>query len=199
MTSSVILASQSASRRAMLDAAGVVYRALPAHIDEDAVKQVLLAEGRGPHPIADALAELKALKLSQSHPSALVIGSDSLVSVGDKLFDKPESRTVAAGHLALFSGSEMVLTSAVVVAMGGRAVWRHVDQARLHVRTLSPIFIETYLDAEWPAIAGCVGCFRIEGPGVQLFSTIKGDHFTVLGMPLLPLLGYLRERGAMTS
>lgn len=197
MTEGVILASQSASRRAMLDAAGLAYQAIPAHVDEAALKAALLAEGQGPRNIADALAELKALKVSRSSPAALVIGSDSLVSVGGELFDKPENRAAAADHLAQFSGCEMVLTSAVVVAMGGRALWRHVDQAKLQVRTLSSTFIETYLDAEWPAIAGCVGCFRIEGPGVQLFTAIKGDHFTVLGMPLLPLLGFMRERGVM--
>lgn len=183
----------------MLDAAGVTYQAIPAHVDEATLKAALLAEGQGPRALADALAELKALKVSRSHPAALVIGSDSLVSVGGKLFDKPENRAAAADHLALFSGCEMVLTSAVVVAMGGRAVWRYVDQAKLQVRSLSSTFIETYLDAEWPAIAGCVGCFRIEGPGVQLFTAIKGDHFTVLGMPLLPLLGFLREHGVMVS
>ena len=199
MTDLVILASQSASRRAMLDAASVVYQAIPAHVDEAALKAALLAEGQGPRAIADALAELKALKVSQSHPSALVIGSDSLVSVGGVLFDKPENRAAAADHLARFSKCEMVLTSAVVVAMSGRIMWRHVDQARLQVRPLSPAFIAAYLDTEWPGIAGCVGCFRIEGPGVQLFTAIKGDHFTVLGMPLLPLLGYLRARGVMPS
>jgi septum formation protein len=129
----------------------------------------------------------------------LVIGSDSVVSVDGRLFDKPEQREDAIQHLQLFSGKEMRLTSAVVVAEGGAPVWRHVDEARLLVRPLSEAFIEAYVDAEWPAIAGCVGCFRIEGPGVQLFSSVRGDHFTILGMPLLPLLGYLRLRGAMIS
>ncbi|MEQ1724770.1 MAG: nucleoside triphosphate pyrophosphatase [Sphingopyxis sp.] len=195
----VILASQSVSRRAMLDAAGVTYQAIPAHVDEGALKAALLAEGQGPSNIADALAELKALKVSRANPAALVIGSDSLVSVEGKLFDKPENRVAAADHLAQFSDSEMVLTSAVVVAEAGRIMWRHVDQARLQVRPLSTAFITAYLDGEWPTIAGCVGCFRIEGPGVQLFTHIKGDHYTVLGMPLLPLLELLRARGAMPS
>lgn len=199
MTQQLILASQSASRRAMLSAAGVQHNAKPAHVDEAALKEALLVEGQGVRAIADALAELKAVKISQSHPSALVIGSDSMVSVDGRLFDKPESREAAATHLRAFSGQLMVLTSAVVVAEGGRPVWRHVDQAKLMVRTLSEGFIGQYLDTEWPAIAGCVGCFRIEGPGVQLFSKLDGDHFTILGMPLLPLLGYLRVRGAMPS
>ena len=199
MSQQLILASQSASRRAMLTAAGAGHEAIAAHVDESAVKDALLAEGQTPRAIADALAELKAVKISQGQPSALVIGSDSMVSVNGRLFDKPESREAAATHLRVFSGQVMLLTSAVVVAEGGQPVWRHVDQAKLMVRPLSEAFIADYLDAEWPAIASCVGCFRIEGPGVQLFSRLDGDHFTILGMPLLPLLGYLRVRGAMPS
>lgn len=195
----LILASQSASRRAMLDAAGVSYGAHPAHVDEAAIKAALLAEHQPPRTIADALAEAKATKLSLREPSALVVGSDSLVSVGDRLFDKPVTRDDAAAHLSAFSGQVMHLTSAVVAAEGGRAVWRHVDVAQLTVRPLSDTFIATYLDQEWPAIAGCVGCFRIEGPGVQLFSQIRGDYFTILGMPLLPLLDYLRVRRVMST
>lgn len=199
MSKPPILASQSASRRAMLDAAGVTYAVQPAGVDESPLKEALLAQGAKPRDIADALAELKAVRVSQQQGDALVIGSDSVVAVDGRLFDKPSSREQAAEHLALFSGREMQLFSAVVVADGGRPVWRHVDTARLQVRALSSDFIAAYLDAEWPAISGCVGCFRIEGPGVQLFDTIRGDHFTILGMPLLPLLGYLRLRGAMAA
>ena len=199
MTPAIILASQSASRRAMLDAAAVRYAVQPAHVDEAAMKVALLAENQTPRAIADALAELKAIKIARQNPESLVIGSDSVVSIDDRLFDKPEQREDAVQHLQFFSGKEMRLTSAVVVAEGGVPVWRHVEEARLLVRPLSEAFIETYLDTEWPAIAGCVGCFRIEGPGVQLFSSVRGDHFTILGMPLLPLLGYLRLRGAMPS
>ncbi len=199
MTPALILASQSASRREMLDAAGVEYAVKPAHVDEGAMKAALLAQNQTPRAIADALAELKAIKIARQNPHALVIGSDSVVSVDGRLFDKPDSRDNAVQHLQAFSGREMRLTSAVVVAEGGAPVWRHVEEARLLVRPLSDAFIETYLDAEWPAIAGCVGCFRIEGAGVQLFSGLRGDHFTISGMPLLPLLGYLRLRGAMGS
>ena len=195
----LVLASQSASRRAMLDAAGVGHEARPAHVDEAGVKAALLAEGQSPRAVADALAELKALKISRSDPAALVIGSDSVVAVNGRLYDKPESREDAARHLAEFSGQEMHLISAVVVAEGGAAVWRHVEEARLSVRPLSPAFIAAYLDREWPAIAGCVGCFRIEALGVQLFSRIRGDHFTIYGMPLLPLLAYLRTRMILPS
>ncbi|WBH18124.1 Maf family protein [Sphingomonas radiodurans] len=189
----LILASQSASRRAMLEAAGVPFEAQAAMVDEDAAKASL--GHLPPRDLADALAELKALKVSQRDPQALVLGSDSLAVLDDgTILSKPNDRAQAAEHLAMMSGRRHDLVSAAVIAEGGRAVWRHVDKAVMHVRPLSYSFIETYLDAEWPAIAGCVGCYRIEGPGVQLFSRVDGSQFTVLGMPLLPLLGYLRER-----
>ncbi|WP_374942894.1 Maf family protein [Sphingomonas sp.] len=191
-----MLASQSASRRAMLSAAGVAFVAQGSGIDEDAAKAALAH--LSPRDLADALAELKALKVSARRPEALVLGSDSVVALADgTLLDKPCDRAEAADHLARMSGGVHRLWSAAVIAEDGRAVWRHVDGAKLHVRTLSYTFIERYLDAEWPAIAGCVGCFRIEGPGVQLFERIDGDHFTVLGLPLFAVLTYLRERGAM--
>lgn len=194
----LVLASQSASRRAMLEAAGVPFSAQPAYVDEAAAKLALA--GRPPRDLADALAELKALKVSQREPQALVLGSDSLAVLEDgTILDKPESREEAADHLRMMSGRRHDLVSAAVIAEGGRAVWRHVDRAKLFVRPLSPAFIAAYLDAEWPAIAGCVGCFRIEGPGVQLFSRIEGSQFTVLGMPLMPLLSYLRERGVLLA
>lgn len=195
---SLILASQSASRRAMLDAAGVVYAAEPARVDEDGVKAAMT--GQPPRDIADALAELKAVKVSQTYPTALVLGSDSIAALADgTLLDKPVSREDATDHLRAMAGGTHDLWSAAVIAEQGRPVWRHVERARLHVRPLSADFIEAYLDAEWPAIAGCVGCFRIEGPGVQLFSRIDGSHFTVLGMPLLSVLDYLRVRGELAS
>lgn len=194
----LVLASQSASRRAMLDAAGVAHEALPALVDEASAKESLLAEGVRPRDLADALAELKALKVSRMAPQALVLGGDSLVALDDgSLLDKPESRDQARDHLQRMSGKTHDIFSAAVIAEGGRPVWRHVDRARLHVRPLSDAFIESYIDVEWPAIAGCVGCFRIEGPGVQLFHRTEGSHFTILGMPLLPILDYLRTRGVM--
>ncbi|HVJ01806.1 MAG TPA: nucleoside triphosphate pyrophosphatase [Sphingomonas sp.] len=196
----LVLASQSASRRAMLDAAGVPHEAVAAQVDEASAKESLLAEGIRPRDLADALAELKALKVSKMVPQALVLGGDSLVALDDgSLLDKPESREQAGEHLRRMSGKTHDIYSAAVIAEQGRPVWRHVDRARLHVRPLSEEFIESYLDREWPAIAGCVGCFRIEGPGVQLFSRTEGSHFTILGMPLLPILDYLRVRKVLTS
>lgn len=194
----LILASQSASRTAMLSAAGVPFTAEPAHADEAALKAAMA--GAPSRDIADALAELKALKVSARHPGALVLGSDSLAVLDDgTILDKPRDREEARDHLGRMSGKRHDLVSAAVMAEGGRAVWRIVDKAAMFVRPLSPAFIEAYLDAEWPAIAGCVGCYRIEGPGAQLFSRIEGSQFTVLGMPLLPVLSYLRERGCLAS
>ena len=194
----IILASQSASRRAMLDSAGVDHIAQPARVDEDGVKAAMADQPA--RDIADALAELKAVKVSQGQPDVLVLGSDSIVALADgTLLDKPVDRADAAAHLRAMAGGVHDIWSAAVIAENGRAVWRHVERARLFVRSLSAAFIETYLDQEWPAIAGCVGCFRIEGSGVQLFHRIEGDHFTVLGMPLFPVLDYLRTREELAS
>ncbi|MGU3314889.1 Maf family protein [Sphingomonas sp. M6A6_1c] len=189
----ILLASQSASRRAMLAAAGVPFEATAAGVDEDAAKAGLA--GIKPRDLADALAEMKAVKVSLRHPGRLVLGSDSVVALADgSLLDKPESRDQAADHLARMSGARHDLWSAAVIAENGRPVWRHVEAAKMHVRPLSPGFIQGYLDAEWPAISGCVGCYRIEGPGAQLFTRIDGSQFTVLGLPLLNVLDYLRTR-----
>jgi len=194
----IVLASGSASRRAMLEAAGVAFDAVSPGVDEEAAKAALAH--LSPRDLADALAELKAIKVSARTPGRLVLGSDSLVALADgRRLDKPETRAEAAEHLGAMSGGVHDLWSAAVIAEDGRAVWRHVARARLHVRPLSDAFIAAYLDLEWPAISWCAGAFRIEGPGVQLFDRIDGDHFTVLGMPLLPVLGYLRVRGALAS
>ena len=196
----LVLASQSASRRAMLTAAGVPFSATSPGVDEDAAKAGLRSQGVAPRDFADALAELKALRVSQREPDALALGSDSLMVLADgTILDKPTSREEAAEHLRAMSGGRHSIVSAAVIAEQGRPVWRHVDRAMLHVRPLSEAFLEQYLDAEWPTIAGCAGCFRIEGPGAQLFARIDGSQFTVLGMPLLPVLDYLRVRGVLTS
>ena len=195
---SLILASQSASRRAMLTAAGVPFEATFAGVDEDAAKASL--RELSPRDLADALAELKARKVSARMPGYLVLGSDSLVALEDgMILDKPVDRADAAAHLRLMSGKRHDLWSAAVIAENGGAIWRHVERAKMHVRPLSDAFIETYLDAEWPAISGCVGCYRIEGPGAQLFARIDGSQFTVLGMPLLNVLDFLRVRGELPA
>jgi septum formation protein len=191
----ILLASQSASRKAMLSAAGVAFDAIPAHLDERALEAQMA--GSPPSEIALALAGAKALALSQLKPETLVLGSDSLVEVAGQRFDKPRDREEAAEHLRWFSGKVMQLHSAAALARGGEVVWQEAAMASLHVTTLSERFIEDYLAAEWPAVAACVGVFRIEARGVQLFERIEGDHFTVLGMPLLPVLGALRDFGEL--
>lgn len=194
----LVLASQSASRRAMLAAAGVPFEAVAAGVDEDAAKAALAHLSA--RDLADALAELKAVKIAQRRPDALVLGSDSVVALADgTLLDKPATRDEAADHLARMSGARHQLWSAAVIAEHGRAVWRHVEASTMEVRPLSRSFIDAYLDREWPAIAGCVGCYRIEGPGVQLFSRIGGSQFTILGLPLLPVLDFLRTRGVLPT
>jgi len=196
-SSPLVLASKSASRRAMLDAAGIVYQAVPADLDERALEASLT--GALPHDTALALADAKALAVSETQAGALVLGSDSLVVVDGRRFDKPASRVDAADHLRFFSGRTMELHSAAALARDGRIVWHHADVARLAVRTLSDDFIAWYLEREWPAVSGCVGVFRIEAMGPHLFEAITGDQFTVLGMPLLAVLGALRDQGVAVA
>ncbi len=191
----IVLASQSASRKAMLAAAGVAFDAQPAAIDERAVEAALPASSPG--EIAEALAVAKALAVPAS--DNLVLGSDSLVVCNGRRFDKPGSRDEAAEHLRFFSGQVMELHSGAALARDGRIVWQHRDQALLHVRPLSDDFIAAYLAVEWPEVGYTVGVFRIEAMGVQLFERISGDHFTILGMPLLPVLGALRDLGELPS
>ena len=193
----LVLASQSASRKAMLTAAGVEFDARPAHIDERAL-EAGLGDAR-PDQVAAALALAKAQAASQKHPGTLVLGSDSLAEAGGRRFDKPRSREEAADHLRFFSGKVLSLHSAAALVRDGESVWQDGAVAHLHVDALSDHFIDDYLDHEWPEVAGCVGVFRIEARGVQLFEKIEGDYFTVLGMPLLKVLGALRRLGQMPS
>jgi septum formation protein len=180
----------------MLTAAGLLFEVAPADVDEYQVKKDASVQ---PSEIADRLARAKAETVSARRPDEWVIGSDSVVSVEGRLFDKPADRLQAADHLRFFSGKLMRLTSAVALGRDGDVDWHHVETAQLRMRALSDPFIEAYLDAEWPAVGHCVGVFRMEGRGVQLFERIQGDHFTILGMPLIPLLGALRERGELRA
>lgn len=191
----LLLASASAIRRSVLEHAGVAFQAIPASVDEDQEK----ARSSDPATIATALAGAKALAVSAVHGDDWVIGSDSVVSVEGRIFGKPGNRDQAAEHLRFFSGKAMQLTSAVALARAGQLDWSNCDCASLLVRDLSEDFIEAYLDSEWPEVGYCVGVFRLEGRGVQLFDSIEGNFFTILGMPLLPLLGALRERGLLQS
>jgi septum formation protein len=193
----LILASKSASRRAMLDAAGVTYQSIPADIDERAVEAGLA--GAAPADVAEALAVAKAAAVAALHPEALVLGSDSLVVCAGRRFDKPRSAAEAGAHLRCFSGKVLELHSAAALVAEGGCLWSHAAVARLQLRALSAAFIAHYLALEWPAISHTVGAFRIEGLGVQLFESIAGDQFTVLGMPLLPVLAALREEGVLLA
>lgn len=175
----------------MLDAAGVDYEAVKPAVDEDELKLGLTDAS----DIALRLASAKAMSV----PGEWVIGSDSVVSAGGRLFNKPADREEAAEHLRFFSGKPMHLSSAVALAHGGALDWSHVETATLQVRALSDAFIADYLDAEWPEVGYTVGVFRLEGRGVQLFDRIEGDHFTILGMPLISLLGALRVRGLLAQ
>ena len=179
----------------MLYAAGVEYDAIASAVDEDAIK----AAHSDAAEMTVELAAAKALSISRTLPDAWVIGSDSAVNVDGRLFNKPATREAAAEHLRAFSGRAMQLTSAVALVRAGEVDWRHVETATLHVRPLSEEFIASYLDDEWPEVGYCVGVFRMEGRGVQLFDSIEGDYFTILGMPLIPLLGALRERGMLIA
>lgn len=191
----LILASGSAIRRTMLEDAGVEHVVVRPNVDESALK----AGKTDPEVIATELGKAKALALHGRDPRDWVIGSDSVVSVGGRLFDKPQEREEAAEHLRFFSGKQLILTSAVALARNGAIDWSHVERAELAVRPLSEAFIQDYLDSEWPEVGNCVGVFRMEGRGVQLFEHIQGNHFTILGMPLIPLLGALREREVLPS
>lgn len=179
----------------MLGAAGVAFEVAAPNVDESAFKaNALLIDD-----LASDLAQAKALGVSSGRPGEWVIGSDSVVSVEGRPFDKPADRDQAAEHLRLFSGKTIQLTSAVALARDNAIDWSHAETAALEVRPLSEQFIADYLDAEWPDVGNCVGVFRMEGRGVQIFERIEGDYFTILGMPLLPLLGALRTRGMLIA
>jgi septum formation protein len=196
----LILASQSSARRAVLNAAGLAFEALAPMVDEDSAKAALRTGGISPRDLADALEELKALKLSRRFSADLVLGCDQTLSLDDgMMFDKPESRDALRDQLKALSGKTHNLWSAAVLAQGGTPIWRHIERCKMSIRPLSDAFIEEYVEAEGDVLLGCVGGYRIEGRGVQLFSRIEGSHFGILGLPLLPLLDILRTRGVIPS
>jgi septum formation protein len=196
----LILASQSAGRIAMLRAAGIDVDAHPAFVDEESIKQALAGEGAKPRDIADALAEAKARKVSRKNPTALVLGCDQILVTADgQCLDKPETPQVAAEHLAALSGKAHRLISAAVICENGEPVWRIVDTAQMTMRALSPAFIDGYVARYWQQIRTSVGCYRIEAEGAQLFASVSGSQFTIIGLPLLPVLDYLRIRGLLAA
>ena len=194
----VILASKSAARRAVLDGAGVAYEAVVAGVDEDAVKVEMLARGSSPRDVAEALAELKAVRISRGQPG-FVIGADQTLDLNGKLYDKVPDLYVAWQRLTLLRGKTHQLHSAVVVAKDGVPIWREVVTATLTMRNFSDTFLKEYLATEGEAALGSVGCYRLEGPGAQLFSAIEGDYFAILGLPLMGLLDLLRHHEEIVS
>ena len=196
----LILASQSSGRAAMLRAAGVDIEPHASLVDETSIKDAMVANGAKARDIADALAEAKARKLSRKYPTALVLGCDQvLVTADGELLDKPESPDDARAHLELLSGKTHRLVSAAVLCENGEPVWRIVDTAQMAMRSLSAGFIEQYVDTHWDHIRHCVGCYRIEAEGAQLFANVSGSQFTIIGLPLLPVLDYLRVRGLLPT
>lgn len=196
----LLLASQSTGRAQMLRDAGLDFAVEAASLDEAALTGALLAEGQSPRQIADALAEAKALKLSVRRPGQLVIGADQLLALDDgSILAKPATPAEAEAQLAQLSGQRHRLLSAVVVAENGAPQWRHIGEAQLWVRALSQTFIAAYVAQHWERIRWTVGCYEIEGAGAQLFARTKGDRWTIIGLPLLPLLSWLRERGEIAS
>jgi septum formation protein len=192
------LASKSAARAAVLIGAGVPFDTAGSGVDEDAVKRDLLAEGAGPKAIAEALAEAKAAAVSLSRPG-LVIGADQTLDLAGELHDKVETLEEARERLLHLRGKSHQLHSAVVVAESGQVVWRETASATLTMRDFTDTFLGSYLAQEGDAALGSVGCYRLEGPGAQLFSKIQGDYFAILGLPLMGLLELLRRRGILTA
>ncbi|MCR9136935.1 MAG: Maf-like protein [Alphaproteobacteria bacterium] len=197
MAQKIILASSSPFRRTLLENAGLTFSVQAANIDERAAEAPLLAGDVGPQDIALVLAEAKAGVVSDTDPDALIIGADQTLSLGDELLHKPADMDAARKHLLKLSGRTHQLNSAVVLVQNGRTLWRHVDSADLTMRDLNPGFIGRYLSAVGDKALLSVGAYQLEGRGIQLFDTIKGDYFTIIGLPILPLLDELRRLEAI--
>lgn len=195
----LILASASKTRVDMLRNAGLTFTAVPSSVDERAVEKPLLEAGFSANDLAVVLAEAKALEVSERHTEALVIGCDQTLGLDGERLIKPESMEEARRQLLKLRGRIHALHAAVVCVKGGEVLWRHDDTARLTMRDFTPEFIGRYLAQVGEAALSSVGCYQLEGAGVQLFDRVDGDYFTVLGLPLLPLLGFLREDGALET
>jgi septum formation protein len=194
----LILASGSAIRAQILSEAGLTYEVISKPVDEAAIKQAMLGEGSRLRDIADALAEAKAMRVSRTEPG-FVIGADQIMVMDDTLFDKPPSIEAARQRLKEMRGKTHKLMGAVVVCENGQAVWRHLSVTKLTVRDFSDAFLDQYIEMEGESLTRSVGAYRFEGPGAHLFSHVEGDFFSILGLPLLPLLDYLRTRGVVPS
>lgn len=195
----LILASASAARAQMLRAAGVALDILPARIDEAAVKAAMRAEAAPPRDLADTLAELKAAKISANAPGRLVLGADQVLVEAGQIYDKPADLAQAREQLLALRGKTHLLISAAVIALDGAPIWRHVGQAQLTMRPFSDGFLDAYLAQIGDLALTSPGSYQLEALGSQLFSRVQGDHFTVLGLPLLEVLGFLRARGMLVE
>jgi septum formation protein len=195
----LILASASASRRALLSAAGLAFEVRPASVDEAEVKLSARADGASAADAALLLAELKAGRIALREPDALVIGADQILVCEGTWFDKPISAAAAREQLCTLRGRPHVLVTAAVCQRGEQRVWHHLAHPRLHMRAFSDAFLDTYLQVEGQEVISTVGAYRLEGLGVHLFDRIEGEHAAILGLPLLALLGFLRQHGVVTE
>jgi septum formation protein len=193
----MILASASQVRARVLRAAGIEFAVVAARVDEDALKQSMLAQKAAPPAIADALAETKAVRVSASRPGELVLGADQVLVLDGELISKCETLEEARALLMRLRAKQHQLVSALVLAKDGAAIWRRVESASLTMRNFSEDFLDDYLTREGESLLGGVGCYKLEGRGIQLFSRIDGDYFCILGLPLLPLLSALREQAVI--
>lgn len=195
----LVLASASAARRAVLEGAGLHFEALPAAVDEAAIKEAAQAEGIAAADVAIILAEAKAERIGRRHPEALVIGCDQLLVCEGRWFDKPPDLAAARTQLLALRGRRHELVTAVVCHRHGSRIWQHVATPRLAMRDFSDAFLDAYLAMEGERVTTSVGAYRLEGPGVHLFASVQGEHAAILGIPLLPLLGFLRQHGVLAG